>query len=41
MIKPWKILSTATLVLALSVSMVVPAFATDGDMTDTKTGTIL
>jgi hypothetical protein len=38
--KPWKVLSTAALVAALSVSMVLPAFAADGDITDTKTGTV-
>jgi hypothetical protein len=40
MIKPWKVLSTVTLVVALSVSMVVPAFAVDGDITDTSSGNI-
>lgn len=40
MIKPWKVLSTAALVLALSVSAVLPAFAANGDMTDTKTGIV-
>jgi len=38
--KPWKVLSTAALVAALSISMVLPAFAADGDITDTKTGTV-
>ena len=38
--KPWKVLSTATLVAALSVSMVVPAFAAEGDITNTSTGTV-
>lgn len=37
--KPWKVLSTAALVTALSVSMVVPAFAANGDIVDTSTGT--
>jgi len=38
--KPWKVLSTAALVAALSVSMVLPAFAADGDITDTSSGTV-
>jgi len=38
--KPWKVLSTAALVAALSVSMVLPAFAADGDITDMSTGTV-
>jgi len=39
MIQSWKVLSTAALVAALSAGMAIPAFAADGDMVNTSTGT--
>jgi len=39
MIQTWKVLSTAALVTALSAAMAIPAFAADGDMVNTSTGT--
>lgn len=38
--KPWKVLSTAALVAALTISMVAPAFATNGDIVDKSTSTV-
>jgi hypothetical protein len=38
--KLWRILSTAALAAALSINIVAPAFAADGDIVDTKTGTL-
>ncbi|MDQ7093939.1 hypothetical protein REC12_10090, partial [Desulfosporosinus sp. PR] len=37
--KPWKVFSTSALVVALSVSMAIPAFAANGDMVDKTTKT--
>jgi hypothetical protein len=38
--KPWQVLSTAALGGVLLIGMVVPALAANGDIVDTKTGTI-
>jgi hypothetical protein len=40
LIKPWKVFSTTALVAVLSLCMVLPVFAANGDITDTTSGTV-